>query len=419
MFTRSLALFITLSMAILFLTSDAPLSGQGAKVDPKKKKDKDKGALVITPEVIEFPPGNPLSSRTPVISPPPLKGAKSWTLETKHHRWAAVSMAVSPDGSLVATGGYDGIVHIWEPATGKFVRALVGHESYVYGLAWSPDGHYLASAGSFDATARIWNPRTGQLIRILTGHKEYTTTVAFSGDGKTLAVGGGTSGFVTFWDLNTLKKQSTIENGVPIYHISWSPDNRKIVCSCSKNSAALWEVALGKLLKTFVHPGGNVYCTSWTPDGKHLAAGGTNSVIIWDSATYEAAHTLGASGSSSLVYSPDGKTLAAVANTGLAQLWDVTQFKDAKQPKTAPKPTTISASSTGLAKRKQIDLWLQFHSCQCLECGREQGWAFIRCCPNQYLSLDARPAPDRRHRHHYSNPVGRRIGQIVGQTGGA
>jgi WD40 repeat protein len=335
-----ISLFFFLGTAILSLAPTGPLSGQTPKFDPKKK---DKAGFAITPEMIEIAPGAPLSSRTPVTAPAQLKGVKSWTIETKQHRWAATCMAVSPDGTLLATGGYDGVVRIWDPHTGKFVRALVGHESYVYGLSWSPDGQYLASGGAFDASARIWNPKTGQLVRVLAGHKDYVSVVAFSGDGKTLAVGGGASGFVTFWDLNTVKKQTTIENGVAIYQLSWSPDNRKIVCSCNKNSAAMWEVNLGKLLKTFVLPGGDAYSSSWTPDGKLLATGGATSVIIWDSSTYEAVHTLKVGGSS-LAYSPDGNTLAHVTTAGAVQFWDASKFKD-KEPKIAPTATTLSASS--------------------------------------------------------------------------
>src|SRR5207248_6906572 len=116
-------------------------------------------------------------------------------IETRRHRGSLACSALSPDGKKIATGGMDGIIHIWDAETGEFVRALVGHGSYVYGLAWSPDGHTLASAGSFDGTAKLWDTATGMPVRTLAkGHKGYTHHVAWSRDGKSLAVAGGISG---------------------------------------------------------------------------------------------------------------------------------------------------------------------------------------------------------------------------------
>ena len=63
-----------------------------------------------------------------------------------------------------------------------------------YGLAWSPDGNYLASAGSFNATARVWEAKSGLCVRVLKGHKGYVSHVAWSPDGTRLLTAGGTSG---------------------------------------------------------------------------------------------------------------------------------------------------------------------------------------------------------------------------------
>lgn len=71
----------------------------------------------------------------------------SWTLETRRHRGAMYHVAISPDGKTLATGGLDGTIRLWEVETGKFIKCLLGHNSYVYRLAWSPDGNTLASAG--------------------------------------------------------------------------------------------------------------------------------------------------------------------------------------------------------------------------------------------------------------------------------
>ncbi len=113
--------------------------------------------VVIPQEPLGLPPGASLSVRTLVQRPSGLKDVRSWTLETRRHRGYVSTSAVSPDGRWIASGGLDGIVRIWDADSGAFARALVGHSSYVYGLAWSPDGRHLASAGSFDGTVRLWD----------------------------------------------------------------------------------------------------------------------------------------------------------------------------------------------------------------------------------------------------------------------
>src|SRR5438874_6085602 len=89
----------------------------------------------IFAEALSPKPGGPLSLRALVTSPAPIKGVSSWTLETRRIRNRFSVTALSPDGKLVATGGIDGIIRLWDVRSGKLVKALVGHDSYVYGLA--------------------------------------------------------------------------------------------------------------------------------------------------------------------------------------------------------------------------------------------------------------------------------------------
>ena len=86
-----------------------------------------------------------------------------------------------------------GVVRLWDPTSGKLVRTLRGHSQNVMSMAFSPDGHTLASvSGSWltlpQAASRpgeliLWNPDHGELIRELPGHRGPMTGVAYSPDG--------------------------------------------------------------------------------------------------------------------------------------------------------------------------------------------------------------------------------------------
>ena len=82
------------------------------------------------------------------------------------------ALAFSPDGKLIAVGGADGVIHLFQTADGKFVRSMPGHTSAVAGLAFHPGGALLASA-SKDRTVRLWNPANGQALKTLEGHNAW------------------------------------------------------------------------------------------------------------------------------------------------------------------------------------------------------------------------------------------------------
>jgi len=78
------------------------------------------------------------------------------------------------------------------------VRTLTGHTSYVFSVAFSPDGNTVAS-GSLDGTVRLWNASTGALVRTLAGHTDWVRSVAFSPDGNTIA-SGSDDGTIVLWE---------------------------------------------------------------------------------------------------------------------------------------------------------------------------------------------------------------------------
>jgi len=79
-------------------------------------------------------------------------------------------------------------VKLWDAETGECVRTLTGHGGAAKSVAWSPDGHRLASA-SDDQTVKVWDAKTGECLRTLVGYGSAVWSVGWSVDGRRLASG--------------------------------------------------------------------------------------------------------------------------------------------------------------------------------------------------------------------------------------
>ncbi len=107
------------------------------------------------------------------------------------HKAAVNALAYSADGRLLASGGHDWAVRLWDPAAASELATLVGHRHFVSSLAFSPDGQTLASSG-LDRMVRLWHVATRQELLALNTNG-VVAGVAFSPDGRTLAGAGSDS----------------------------------------------------------------------------------------------------------------------------------------------------------------------------------------------------------------------------------
>ncbi|MGD2357205.1 hypothetical protein ACP8WR_13975 [Mycolicibacterium nivoides] len=235
------------------------------------------------------------------------------------------TVALSPDGSRVVSGGGDKTVRLWG-VDGQPIGEPMRHEDKVTSVAFSPDGSRIVSGGE-DKTVRLWGV-DGQPIGEPMRHEDKVTSVAFSPDGTRVA-SGGDDGTVRVWDVRTWSQV-----GSPLIHpgsvntVAFSPDGTRVASGGQDGTVRVWDVRTwSQVGSPLIHPG-SVNSVAFSADGSRIATGGSDRLIRLFSISMEPSRAIGylighESAVNAVAFDRDKPYLVSASSDGTVRLWDL------------------------------------------------------------------------------------------------
>jgi WD40 repeat protein len=216
-------------------------------------------------------------------------------------------MAQSGDGRLLAVPCGTNIL-LFEARTGRLLRTLTGHRGPAYRPAFSPDGKRLA-AGSSDFILRVWDVANGRQELILADHTQPVWSVAFDAEGKRL-VSADKGGTVKVRDGSGRVIRTLEGHTKGVNHLAFSPDGKRLATASLDGTCKIWDTDTWPELHSLPANKGKAFeAVAWSRDGKLLAAGDDDEVIVWNAESYKKLHPLPTPGKGMVAFTPDGRTL--------------------------------------------------------------------------------------------------------------
>ncbi|MBD2563853.1 MULTISPECIES: NB-ARC domain-containing protein [Nostoc] len=242
-----------------------------------------------------------------------------------HTGWVR-SIVFSADGQTLFSGSDDQTVKQWD-LTGRCLQVFRMHTGFVWSVAQARQENYsVLASGGMDQTVKLWDIQTGECLKSLEGHTDWIWAIALSKDGKTLA-SGSADHTIKLWHLNTGECQRTLQAHMGIvWSVAFNANDKMLVSGSADGTVRIWDLEAMQCLQTLQGHTGHVWCVGCSVDGQTLASGSADTTIrLWDIHTGECVKTLSGHTHTvrSLTFTPDGKTLIASDDNQTVKFWDI------------------------------------------------------------------------------------------------
>ncbi|MCA8994398.1 MAG: WD40 repeat domain-containing protein [Planctomycetaceae bacterium] len=246
-------------------------------------------------------------------------------LTISHRRSAVRSIAYSPDGSLIASGGQDNTLRIWNASNGHQVFSLKGHTHTITVVKFSVHGKWIAS-GSSDRTVRIWDVETGQQFRLLTANQSDVRDIAFSPNGTRIASVGVDDRTLHVWNIFSDQEAFSItgpREWQGLESVAFSPDDKWLALGTYNGTVQICDATTGEQRRTIAKDMGVIRGLDFSPDSAQLAVSGA-AITVWDVVADKQIAKFDIPGMRfDVTFSPDGQRIAACTSDAYLAEWDV------------------------------------------------------------------------------------------------
>jgi WD40 repeat protein len=244
-------------------------------------------------------------------------------------------LAYSPDSKLLASGGYEKSIHIWNPTDGKEIRHWRTPAGNISALAFTPDGKLLATGGVDDDVVHLWDVASGREVHSLHGLPRGTGSLSFAPDGKILAAGGFRTDEIYLWEVASGRALPQLSapaatdtkidpqfSATPMSeysYVAFAPDGKTLASGHRMGLIRTWDSSSWKEKKHFRGPLADSFVHLTYPSDSRLLVSWGEEIRLWDVGSAKQLRHFGAQSGMRIVafaISPDGR-LAASDSSGM------------------------------------------------------------------------------------------------------